>query len=167
MTTSDIPVTLTVNGTDYARTVHANRLLVEFLREDLQLTGTHVGCDTSQCGACVVHVNGRSVKSCAMLAVEADGSTVTTIEGLGGSDPADWHPLQTAFRDCHGLQCGFCTPGMIMSAADLLARNATPTESEVRHWLEGNLCRCTGYQNIVASILRAADIMSGKDVVHV
>jgi carbon-monoxide dehydrogenase small subunit len=167
MTTSDIPISITVNGRQQLATVHANRLLVDFLREDLQLTGTHIGCDTSQCGACVVHVNGRSVKSCAMLAVEADGSTVTTIEGLGGPDKADWHPLQTSFNDCHGLQCGFCTPGMIMSAADLLSRTATPTEQDVRHWLEGNLCRCTGYQNIIASILQAADKMSGKAAVHV
>jgi aerobic carbon-monoxide dehydrogenase small subunit len=146
-------ITFTVNGTAHSRSISANRLLVDVLREDLQLTGTHVGCDTSQCGACVVHVNGKSVKSCAMLAVEADGSDILTIEGLGGS-----HPLQQAFHECHGLQCGFCTPGMIMSAADLLSQNADPSDSDIRHWLEGNICRCTGYQNIVASIKRAAEI---------
>lgn len=153
-------ITITVNGTPHSRTVPANRLLVEFLREELQLTGTHVGCDTSQCGACVVHVNGKSVKSCAMLAMEADGATITTIEGLGGS-----HPLQQAFHECHGLQCGFCTPGMIMSAADLLQQNSNPSDSDIRHWLEGNLCRCTGYQNIVASIKRAGEMM--RSVAHV
>jgi aerobic carbon-monoxide dehydrogenase small subunit len=146
-------ITMTVNGTVQTQTVAANRLLVDVLREELQLTGTHVGCDTSQCGACVVHVNGKSVKSCAMLAVEADGANILTIEGLGGA-----HPLQQAFHECHGLQCGFCTPGMIMSAADLLAHNANPSDSEIRHWLEGNICRCTGYQNIIASIKRAAEI---------
>jgi aerobic carbon-monoxide dehydrogenase small subunit len=151
-------ITVTVNGTVHTQTVPANRLLVAFLREDLKLTGTHIGCDTSQCGACVVHVNGKSVKSCAMLAVEASGADVLTIEGLGGPAQKDWHPLQQAFNECHGLQCGFCTPGMIMSAAELLKTNPDPSDSAIRHWLEGNLCRCTGYQNIVASIRRAAEI---------
>ncbi len=151
-------IRLTVNGQLVERTVPDNRLLVDVLREDLALTGTHVGCDTGQCGACVVHVDGRSVKSCTMLAVEAQGAAVTTIEGLGGT-----HPLQRAFQECHGLQCGFCTPGMIMSAADLLAQNPMPSDGEIRHWLEGNLCRCTGYQNIVASIARAAQMMATKE----
>ncbi len=155
-------ITITVNGTPHTQALPANRLLVEFLREDLALTGTHVGCDTSQCGACVVHVNGKSVKSCAMLATEADGASVTTIEGLGGTEQKDWHPLQQAFHECHGLQCGFCTPGMIMSAADLLQQNNNPGDADIRHWLEGNLCRCTGYQNIIASIKRAGEIMREK-----
>lgn len=129
-------------------------LLVDFLRNDLGLTGTHVGCDTSQCGACVVHVDGRSIKSCTLLAVQAEGSQVTTIEGLADGDTL--HPVQAAFREEHGLQCGFCTPGMIMSAVDLLQNNADPTEKEIRDWLEGNLCRCTGYHDIVRSIQTAA-----------
>ena len=129
-------------------------LLVDFLRNDLGLTGTHVGCDTSQCGACVVHVDGRSIKSCTLLAVQAEGTQVTTIEGLADADTL--HPMQAAFREEHGLQCGFCTPGMIMSALDLLQNNAKPTENEIRDWLEGNLCRCTGYDNIVKSIQTAA-----------
>ncbi len=158
-------ISMTINGAAVSRTVPANRLLVDFLREDAGLTGTHVGCDTSQCGACVVHVNGRSVKSCAMLAIEADGATVTTIEGIGGPDQASWHALQRGFHECHGLQCGFCTPGMIMSAADLLKHNANPTDDDIRHWLEGNICRCTGYQNIIASIRRAAELM--RESAHV
>ena len=133
-------------------------MLVQFLREDLELTGTHVGCDTSQCGACTVHVDGKAVKSCTMLAVQADGATVTTIEGMRRRDGA-LHPLQQAFWEKHGLQCGFCTPGMIMAAADLLARNADPTDDEIRHAIEGNICRCTGYQNIVAAIREAASTM--------
>jgi len=155
-----IPVSLTVNGKTVTRDVEARTLLVEFLREDLGLTGTHVGCDTSQCGACVVHVDGQSIKACTMLAAQADGSAVVTIEGLA-PNAEDLHPMQSAFRDNHGLQCGFCTPGMIMSAVDLLQNNPDPTEHEVRDWLEGNICRCTGYQNIVKSVLDAAGRMRG------
>jgi carbon-monoxide dehydrogenase small subunit len=139
-----------------------NVLLVEVLREQLRLTGTHVGCDTSQCGACTVHVDGRSVKSCTMLAVEAEGVEVTTIEGL--ADGGELHPMQAAFKECHGLQCGFCTPGMVMSAVDLCGRNAKPSEHEVRHWLEGNLCRCTGYHNIVKAVMAAARATHDKGV---
>jgi aerobic carbon-monoxide dehydrogenase small subunit len=155
-----VPVSMTVNGRPVRIEVEPRTLLVEALRGDLNLTGTHVGCDTSQCGACVVHLNGRSVKSCTLLAVQAEGARVTTIEGLGGADKL--HPLQAAFRRHHGLQCGFCTPGMIMSAADLLARNPRPTEDEVREGLEGNICRCTGYHNIVAAILSAAAELRGE-----
>lgn len=143
-------IQLKVNGKEVSANIEARTLLVELLREQLGLTGTHVGCDTSQCGACVVHVNGRSVKSCTMLALEAEGGDVLTIEGLG--KPDGLHPMQAAFREHHGLQCGFCTPGMVMSALDLASRNRSPSESEVRHWLEGNLCRCTGYHNIVKAI---------------
>ncbi|MFO1074625.1 MAG: (2Fe-2S)-binding protein [Geminicoccaceae bacterium] len=152
-------VTMTVNGKQVRGEVESRTLLVEFLRYQLGLTGTHVGCDTSQCGCCVVHVDGDSVKSCTMLAIQADGRSVTTIEGMakGGT----LHPIQEAFREHHGLQCGFCTPGMIMSAADLLQKHADPSETEVREWLEGNLCRCTGYQNIVNAILAAAQSMQG------
>jgi aerobic carbon-monoxide dehydrogenase small subunit len=148
-------ISLTVNGAQRELDVEPRRLLVQALREDLDLTGTHVGCDTSQCGACTVHVDGRAVKSCTMLAVQADGATVTTIEGMATSTEA-LHPLQTAFWEKHGLQCGFCTPGMIMTAADLLARNNDPTDDEIRDAIEGNICRCTGYQNIVAAIRAAA-----------
>ncbi len=147
-------VSFSVNGTEVSGAVEPRTLLVDFLRYDLGLTGTHVGCDTSQCGACVVHVDGRSVKSCTLLAVQAEGAQVTTIEGLADGDTL--HPMQAAFREEHGLQCGFCTPGMIMSALDLLQNNAEPTENEIRDWLEGNLCRCTGYDNIVKSIQTAA-----------
>ena len=147
-------VSFSVNGTEVSGDVEPRTLLVDFLRYDLGLTGTHVGCDTSQCGACVVHVDGRSVKSCTLLAVQAEGAQVTTIEGL--ADGGTLHPMQAAFREEHGLQCGFCTPGMIMSALDLLQNNAQPTENEIRDWLEGNLCRCTGYDNIVKSIQTAA-----------
>ncbi len=148
-------ISLTVNGAQRELDVEPRRLLVQALREDLDLTGTHVGCDTSQCGACTVHVDGRAVKSCTMLAVQADGATVTTIEGMAtGAD--ELHPLQTAFWEKHGLQCGFCTPGMIMTAADLLARNSDPSDDEIRDAIEGNICRCTGYQNIVAAIRAAA-----------
>jgi carbon-monoxide dehydrogenase small subunit len=150
-------VSLTVNGQRREADVEPRRLLVQLIREDLNLTGTHVGCDTSQCGACTVHVDGRAVKSCTMLALQADGSAVTTIEGLTPDEGL--HPLQQAFWEKHGLQCGFCTPGMIMIAADLLARNASPTDEEIRHALEGNYCRCTGYQNIVAAIREAASTM--------
>jgi aerobic carbon-monoxide dehydrogenase small subunit len=134
-------------------------LLVDALREHLRLTGTHVGCDTSQCGACTVHVDGKSVKSCTMLAAEADGAEITTIEGL--AQGTELHPMQAAFREHHGLQCGFCTPGMIMSATDLCKRTPDPSEHEVRHWLEGNLCRCTGYHNIVKAVRAGAAGMRG------
>lgn len=154
-------VTMTVNGKAVTREVEERTLLVQFLRDHLGLTGTHVGCDTSQCGACVVHVDGRSVKSCTMLAVQADGAQVTTIEGLAGTDGA-LHPMQAAFREHHGLQCGFCTPGMVMSAVDLVTENPTPSESEVRDGLEGNICRCTGYQNIVKAVLSGAEAMRGQ-----
>jgi carbon-monoxide dehydrogenase small subunit len=153
-------ISLTVNGTARELDVEPRRLLVQALREDLDLTGTHVGCDTSQCGACTVHVDGKAIKSCTMLAVQADGSAVTTIEGMAeAGDGGALHPLQTAFWEKHGLQCGFCTPGMIMTAADLLARNADPTDAEIRHAIEGNVCRCTGYQNIVAAVRAAAVAM--------
>jgi carbon-monoxide dehydrogenase small subunit len=152
-------VSLTVNGKPASAEVDNRTLLVQMLREKLGLTGTHVGCDTSQCGACVVHVNGRSVKSCTVLAVQCDGANITTVEGL--ATDGKLHPLQEAFRDNHGLQCGFCTPGMLMSALDLLKNNPNPDEQQVRHWLEGNICRCTGYQNIVKSILAAAAAMRG------
>ena len=145
-----VSVSMTVNGKAATGEVEDRTLLVDFLRGNLGLTGTHVGCDTSQCGACVVHVNGDSVKSCTMLAVQADGAKVTTIEGL--AQGAVLHPLQEAFREHHGLQCGFCTPGMIMSATDLLQKNPDPSERQVREWLEGNICRCTGYHNIVKAV---------------
>ena len=154
-----VNVSMNVNGRAVSEEVDERTLLVELLRENLRLTGTHVGCDTSQCGACVVHVDGRSVKSCTMLASQADGADVTTIEGL--ADNGSLHPMQEAFRENHGLQCGFCTPGMVMSALDLVARNPDPSDAEVREWLEGNLCRCTGYHNIVKSILAGASAMRG------
>ena len=147
-------VSITVNGKQHSVDVPANTLLSEILREHLDLTGTHVGCDTSQCGACVVHVNGDAVKSCTVLAGQADGAEVTTIEGIG--TPDDLHPMQAAFRDNHALQCGFCTPGMIMSAIDLVAKNDALNEQAVRQGLEGNLCRCTGYHNIVKAVLSVA-----------
>jgi carbon-monoxide dehydrogenase small subunit len=150
---------MTVNGRAVTGDVEGRTLLVQFLRENLHLTGTHVGCDTSQCGACVVHVDGESVKSCTMLALQADGSAVTTIEGLAKN--GELHPVQAAFREHHGLQCGFCTPGMVMSAVDLLKKNPTPDEGEIREWLEGNICRCTGYHNIVKAIQSAATSMKG------
>ncbi len=153
-------ISLVVNGQPREGDVEPRRMLVQFLREDLELTGTHVGCDTSQCGACTVHVNGRSVKSCTMLALEADGAQVTTIEGLA-TDDGTMHPMQAAFKECHGLQCGFCTPGMVMSALDLVKNNPRPSEREVREYLEGNLCRCTGYHNIVLAIKAGADAMRG------
>jgi aerobic carbon-monoxide dehydrogenase small subunit len=152
-------LSLTVNRRHHTIECAASTLLVEALREQLHLTGTHIGCDTSQCGACTVHVDGKSVKSCTMLAVEAEGAEVTTIEGL--ADGERLHPMQAAFREQHGLQCGFCTPGMIMSAIDLCQRNADPSEGEVRHWLEGNLCRCTGYHNIVRAVRTGAGTMRG------
>ena len=151
-------VNMNVNGEAVSGEVESRTLLVQFLRENLRLTGTHVGCDTSQCGACVVHVNGVSAKSCTMLAVQCAGADVTTIEGLADGDAL--HPMQEAFRDNHGLQCGFCTPGMIMSALDLANRNSAPSEQEVRDWLEGNICRCTGYHNIVKSIMAGARAMA-------
>jgi len=152
-------VSMTVNGKSVSAEVEPRTLLVQYLREHLGLTGTHVGCDTSQCGACVVHVNGVSAKSCTMLAMQAEGAEVTTIEGLANGDTL--HPMQEAFRENHGLQCGFCTPGMVMSAVDLVRVNKDPSEREVREWLEGNLCRCTGYHNIVKSILAGAKAMRG------
>ncbi|MGF1474038.1 MAG: (2Fe-2S)-binding protein [Geminicoccaceae bacterium] len=151
-------VSMEVNGKAVTVEVEPRTLLVQALRENLGLTGTHVGCDTSQCGCCVIHVNGASVKACTMLAVQAEGAKVTTIEGLANGD---LHPMQAAFRDNHGLQCGFCTPGMIMSAVDLLQQNDDPSETEIRHWLEGNMCRCTGYHNIVKAIQDAAQRMRG------
>lgn len=147
-------ITLRLNGKSVTATVEARTLLVELLRDRLGLTGTHVGCDTSQCGACTVHVDGRSVKSCTMLAVEADGREVTSIEGLA-TDGA-LHPMQEAFHRHHALQCGFCTPGMVMSAVDLVRRRPEASEGEIRQWLEGNLCRCTGYHNIVKAVQAAA-----------
>ena len=147
-------ISLRLNGKDVTIEVEARTLLVELLRERLGLTGTHVGCDTSQCGACVVHVDGRSVKSCTMFAVEADATEVTTIEGLARD--GEMHPMQAAFHELHGLQCGFCTPGMVMSACDLVARHPGATEKEIRAWLDGNLCRCTGYHNIVRAVQAAA-----------
>jgi len=152
-------VSMTVNGKSVSGDVEPRTLLVQFLRETLGLTGTHVGCDTSQCGACCVMVNGDSAKSCTMLAVQADGAEVTTIEGLANNGTL--HPMQEAFRDNHGLQCGFCTPGMVISAIDLLQKNSDPSETEIREWLEGNICRCTGYHNIVKAIQQAATTMRG------
>lgn len=152
-------VSMTVNGTPASGDVEGRTLLSSFLRDQLQLTGTHVGCDTSQCGACVVHVNGEAVKSCTMLAAEANGATIDTIEGQANAD-GSLNVIQQAFQDHHGLQCGFCTPGMVMSAAALLKENPKPTEQEVRAYLEGNICRCTGYHNIVKAIMAA----SGQDV---
>jgi aerobic carbon-monoxide dehydrogenase small subunit len=154
-----VSVSMTVNGKQVGGEVEPRTLLVDFLRYNLGLTGTHVGCDTSQCGCCVVHVDGDSVKACTMLAAQANGTSVTTIEGLAKGDKL--HPLQEAFREHHGLQCGFCTPGMLMSAADLLQKHPNPSELEVREWLEGNICRCTGYHNIVKAILAAAANMQG------
>ena len=153
-----ISVAMTVNGKSVSGKVEARTLLVQFLREHLGMTGTHVGCDTSQCGACVVHVDGKSVKSCTMLAVQVDGANVTTIEGLAAPD-GKLHPMQEAFRENHGLQCGFCTPGMVMSAVDFAKRHKNPTEHQIREWLEGNLCRCTGYHNIVKAIKAGTEAM--------
>ena len=150
-------LSLTVNGKPVSGEVEGRTLLVEFLRETLRLTGTHIGCDTSQCGACVVHVGGLPVKSCTMLALQADGAEVTTIEGL--TPEGGLHPMQEAFRDNHGLQCGFCTPGMIMASVAFVRDNPNPSESEVRSGLDGNLCRCTGYQNIVLSVIAGAKAM--------
>jgi aerobic carbon-monoxide dehydrogenase small subunit len=149
-----VPLRITVNDEAHSAEVEPRLLLVHYLRDNLGLTGTHVGCDTTNCGACTVHLDGEAVKSCTVLAVQADGAEVTTIEGLGRGD--DLHPLQEAFWAEHGLQCGFCTPGMIMAAADLLQRNPNPSEEDVRHALEGNLCRCTGYHNIVKAVMAAS-----------
>ena len=148
-------ITLTVNGSKVTRDVAPEALLVQFLRETLLLTGTHVGCDTAQCGACTVHLNGRAVKSCNVLATQAAGTAVTTIEGIAAAD-GTMHPMQTAFNQCHGLQCGFCTPGMVMSAIDLVTHHDCSSEDKIREGLEGNLCRCTGYQNIVKAVGQAA-----------
>ena len=155
-----VSVRLHVNGVEHQLDVEPRLLLVHALRENLGLTGTHVGCDTSNCGACTVHLDGRAVKSCTVLAVQADGMEITTIEGMASD--GELHPLQEAFWNDHGLQCGYCTPGMIMAAAGLLAENPNPTEHEVRHALEGNLCRCTGYHNIVKAVLDAAKMKSGS-----
>ena len=152
-------ITMTVNGKPVSGTVEGRTLLVEFLRQDLHLTGTHVGCDTSQCGACTVHVDGVAVKSCTMFAAEADGADIATIEGQANAD-GSLNVIQQAFQDHHGLQCGFCTPGMVMATADLLKKNPKPSEADVRHHLEGNICRCTGYHNIVKAVMAA----SGQDV---
>ena len=152
-----VNVSMTVNGKAVTAQVEPRTLLVDLLREQLRLTGTHVGCDTSQCGACLVHVNGSSVKACTTLALQADGAEVLTIEGVGHN--GTMHSMQAAFKQNHGLQCGFCTPGMVMSALDLVKHNPDPSEAEVRAWLEGNLCRCTGYHNIVKSIIAGARAM--------
>lgn len=153
-----IRINVTVNGVAFSHEVEPRLLLVNYLRDVLRLTGTHVGCDTSSCGACTIHVNGKATKSCTMLAVQADGCEITTIEGIAPSDD-ELHPLQEGFRECHGLQCGFCTPGMIMTAADILQNNPNPSEEEIRVGLEGNFCRCTGYHNIVKSVQYAAHKM--------
>ena len=150
-------IKIEVNGTSVEKEVPDNTLLLTFLREHLNLTGTHIGCDTSQCGACVVHVNGNSLKSCTALAADIEGSKVVTIEGLALN--GKMHPMQEAFKKLHGLQCGFCTPGMVMSAIDLLQKNKNPSDTEIRDWLEGNICRCTGYQNIVAAVKEASTKM--------
>ena len=155
-----IKINVTVNNVKYSHRVEPRLLLVHYLRDVLRLTGTYVGCDTSSCGACTIHVNGKATKSCTLLAVQADRCKITTIEGLANNDAM--HPLQEGFKECHGLQCGFCTPGMIMTAADLLQHNRKPNEEEIRVALEGNFCRCTGYHNIVKSVQYAAEKMSAK-----
>lgn len=155
-------INLTVNGKAYSHEVEARLLLVHYLRDVLRLTGTHVGCDTSSCGSCTILMDGQAVKCCTLLAVQADGADITTIEGL--ADNGSLHPLQEGFKEEHGLQCGFCTPGMIMTAADLLSNNSDPSEQEIRHALEGNFCRCTGYHNIVKSIQYAANKINNKEV---
>lgn len=154
-------VNIIVNGTAYESDIEPRTLLVHFIRDVLGLTGTNIGCDTSQCGACTIHMDGMAVKSCATLAVQADGSEITTIEGL--ADNGQLHPMQQAFWDQHGLQCGYCTPGMIMAAVKLVENNPSPTDDDIRHGLEGNLCRCTGYENIVRSVRVAAETMQGGD----
>jgi carbon-monoxide dehydrogenase small subunit len=150
------PLTLKINGQAKTVSIDPRTLLVQLIRDHLGLTGTHVGCDTAQCGCCTVHMDGRAVKSCSILALQAEGTEVTTIEGLASGD--ELHPMQQAFRDCHGLQCGYCTPGMVMSAIQLLKNNPKPTEQQIRDGLEGNICRCTGYQNIVKAVQQAAGI---------
>jgi aerobic carbon-monoxide dehydrogenase small subunit len=157
----DIPISLTVNGKSVTRTVDSRTLLVQFLRESLQLTGTHIGCDTAQCGACTVLMNGRAIKSCSIVAMQAEGADLMTIEGVAKPD-GTLHPMQAAFKENHGLQCGFCTPGMVMNALDFAKSHPNPTDQEVREALEGNLCRCTGYHNIVKSIVAGAKAMGGK-----
>ncbi len=157
-----VSITLTVNGVKHDAIVEPRTLLVYFLRDHLSLTGTHVGCDTSQCGACTVHLNRRAVKSCTILAVQANGAEITTIEGLACDGAL--HPVQEGFREKHGAQCGYCTPGMIMTAMDLLNGNPNPTEKEIKHALEGNLCRCTGYINIIEAVKWAAEKMGGNNV---
>ena len=152
-------LTLTLNGKSVTREVAPQTLLVEFIREHMRLTGTHVGCDTGQCGACTVHLNGEAVKACSMLALHAAGAALTTIEGLAAAD-GTLHPMQTAFNQCHGLQCGFCTPGMVMSAVDLVKNHGCSSEAQIREGLEGNLCRCTGYQNIVKAVQQGAKAMA-------
>jgi aerobic carbon-monoxide dehydrogenase small subunit len=153
-----VRISVTVDGLAREDDVEPRQLLVHYLRETLGLTGTPVGCDTSNCGSCTVLIDGRSAKSCSVLAVQADGTEITTIQGLANGE---WHPVQTAFKECHGLQCGYCTPGMVMASVDLLSENPDPTEAEIREGLEGNLCRCTGYHNIVKSVAYAADLMKG------
>jgi aerobic carbon-monoxide dehydrogenase small subunit len=159
----NVRVNVTVNGEARQAEVEPRLLLVHYLRDTLGLTGTHIGCDTSNCGACTVLLDGEAVKSCTVLAAQADGANVKTIEGMAEGSNGAMHPLQEAFWEHHGLQCGYCTPGMIMTAADLLARNPNPTEEEVRHGLEGNLCRCTGYHNIVKSVMSAAEKMGSRE----
>ena len=154
-----VHIGVTVDGTLRHGDVEPRRLLVHWLRDDLGLVGTPIGCDTSNCGACTVLIDGRSAKSCSLLAVQVDGKSVTTIQGLAGE--GEWHPVQKAFKECHGLQCGYCTPGMVMASVDLLGENPNPTEDEIRHGLEGNLCRCTGYHNIVKAVATAAAEMRG------
>lgn len=158
-----VPISITINGKTYEDEVESRTLLVHYLRDELRLTGTHIGCDTSSCGACTVIMDGKAVKSCTLLAVQAHGSNITTIEGL--AENGEMHPLQEGFREEHGLQCGFCTPGMIMTAVQLLDENPQPSEAEIRHGLEGNYCRCTGYHNIVKAIYHASRKM-GKEVTH-
>lgn len=158
-----IKIRVKVNGAEYNDEVEPRLLLVYYLRDVLRLTGTHVGCDTSSCGACTIHINGKATKSCTMLAVQADGCEVTTIEGMAHG--GELHPLQEAFKECHGLQCGFCTPGMIMTAANLLQNNPEPTEEEIRYALEGNFCRCTGYHNIIKSVQYAANKIKEEAIV--
>ncbi len=152
-------IEVTVNGARHAREVEDRVLLVNLLRDELGLTGTHIGCDTSQCGCCTVHVDGRAVKSCSTLAVQANGAEIVTIEGMAKNEKL--HPVQQAFTECHGLQCGFCTPGMIMAVAGLLKDNPNPSDAEIRHGLEGNLCRCTGYINIIKAVKRSAELLRG------
>lgn len=159
-----IPMQVTVNGATSDHEVSPRLLLIHFLRDELRLTGSHIGCDTSSCGTCTILIDGKAVKSCTMLAVQADGSNITTIEGLAQNGKL--HPLQEGFKEEHGLQCGFCTPGMVMTATELLSNNPNPTENEIRHGLDGNYCRCTGYHNIVKSVQYAAAKLSGKEAVN-